>query len=133
MVFCIEPVGTLTACTINVIPNKAMITVTTADSKYSRMTLRGGPMGSASTCASRSRPFDLTERGVNALGSAVVFSSVVMADSFIADIVEVAKRRGQAGLRSSLAVHLFQRRLRGGCFGRFDGWPLTARNATVPL
>jgi len=26
---------------MNVIPNRAMITVTTADSKYSRMTLRG--------------------------------------------------------------------------------------------
>src|SRR5882672_4693325 len=96
MVFCIEPVGTLTAWTMNVIPNKAMITVTTADSKYSRITLRGGPIGSASTFASRSRPLGLTEREVNASGFSVVFSSVAMADSFIADIVEVGKRRGQA-------------------------------------
>src|SRR5438876_6815793 len=98
MVFCIEPVGTLTAWTMNVIPNKAMMTVTTADSKYSRMTLLGGPVGSASTLASRSRPLDRTDREVNALGFSVVFSSVAMAGSFIADIVEVGERRGQAGL-----------------------------------
>src|SRR2546423_12615526 len=96
MVFCIEPVGTLTAWTMNVIPNKAMMTVTTADSKYSRMTLLGGPVGSASTLASRSRPLDRTDREVNALGFSVVFSSVAMAGSFIADIVEVGKLRGQA-------------------------------------
>src|SRR6266404_3859866 len=95
-----DAVGTLTACTMNVIPNKAMMTVTTADSKYSRMTLRGGPADSVSTCASRSRPFDRTDREVKALGFPVVFSSVAMAGSFIADIVEVSKRRGQAGFGS---------------------------------
>jgi hypothetical protein len=47
IVFCIEPVGTLTACTMKVIPNNAMITVTTADSKYSRQTDFGGPFGFA--------------------------------------------------------------------------------------
>src|SRR6185503_14095983 len=45
MVFCIDPVGTFTACTMNVMPNRAMITVTTADSKYSRQTDFGGPFG----------------------------------------------------------------------------------------
>ena len=45
IVFCIDPVGTLTACTTKVIPNRAMITVTTADSKYSRQTDFGGPLG----------------------------------------------------------------------------------------
>ena len=43
----IEPVGTFTACTMKVMPNSAMITVTTADSKYSRQTLFGGPCGLA--------------------------------------------------------------------------------------
>src|SRR5690242_14038617 len=43
IVFCIEPVGTFTACTMNVMPNRAMTTVTTADSKYSRHTVFGGP------------------------------------------------------------------------------------------
>src|SRR2546428_5337057 len=96
-----DAVGTLTACTMNVIPNKAMMTVTIADSKYSRMTLRGGPNGSASTFTSRSRPLDRTDREVNALGFSVGFSSVAMAGSFIADIVEVGKLRGQAGFGSS--------------------------------
>ena len=45
IVFCIEPVGTFTACTMKVIPNSAMMTVTTADSKYSRQTVFGGPLG----------------------------------------------------------------------------------------
>jgi len=45
IVFCIDPVGTFTACTMKVIPNNAMITVTTADSKYSRQTVLGGPFG----------------------------------------------------------------------------------------
>ena len=43
IVFCIEPVGTLTACTMKVIPKSAMMTVTTADSKYSRQMVLGGP------------------------------------------------------------------------------------------
>ena len=45
IVFCIEPVGTFTACTMKVIPKRAMITVTTADSKYSRQMVFGGPTG----------------------------------------------------------------------------------------
>jgi hypothetical protein len=45
IVFCIEPVGTFTACTMKVMPNSAMTTVTTADSKYSRQTDFGGPCG----------------------------------------------------------------------------------------
>ncbi|MNC99398.1 hypothetical protein D3C83_176820 [compost metagenome] len=43
IVFCIDPVGTFTACTMKVMPNKAITTVTTADSKYSRQTVFGGP------------------------------------------------------------------------------------------
>ena len=39
----LDPVGTFTACTMKVTPNKAITTVTTADSKYSRITLFGGP------------------------------------------------------------------------------------------
>src|SRR6266478_4817955 len=81
---------------MNVMPNKAIMTVTTADSKYSRSKPLGGPTGSASTFVSTSRPFDLTGREANGLGFAVVFSSVVMVDSLIADIVEGGKLHGQA-------------------------------------
>src|SRR6185503_909459 len=48
IVFCIDPVGTFTACTTKVIPKSAIITVTTADSKYSRQTDLGGPFGNTS-------------------------------------------------------------------------------------
>src|SRR2546426_6360843 len=48
IVFCMDPVGTFTACTMKVMPNSAMITVTTADSKYSRQMDLGGPLGLAS-------------------------------------------------------------------------------------
>ena len=41
IVFCIDP-WHLTACTTNVM-RRAMIAVTTSDSKYSRSTPRGGP------------------------------------------------------------------------------------------
>jgi len=40
-----DPVGTFTACTMKVMPKRAMITVTTADSKYSRETDFDGPFG----------------------------------------------------------------------------------------
>ena len=43
IVFCIEPVGTATACAIKVIRNKAMITVINPCSKNSRMGDFGGP------------------------------------------------------------------------------------------
>src|SRR5215207_9085734 len=43
IVFCIDPVGTFTACTTNVMPKSAITAVTTRDSKYSRRTLCGGP------------------------------------------------------------------------------------------
>jgi hypothetical protein len=72
---------------MNVIPNKAIMTVTTADSKYSRMTVFGGPAGSAATSTSRSRPFDFTGRGANAsVLSGLV--SVVVARSLIDFIVD---------------------------------------------
>ncbi len=54
IVFCIDPVGTLTAWTTKVMPNSAMITVTTADSKYSRQTDFGGPFGFVSGSGARS-------------------------------------------------------------------------------
>lgn len=110
------------------------MTVTTADSKYSRITLRGSPAGSISTFASRSRPLALTEGEVKASAFSVVFSSVAVADSFIADIVEVGEHSGQAGPESGLvAFHLLQCRLRGGGFGGFDGWTFTTRRSTIPL
>src|SRR6478735_9231601 len=43
IVFCIDPVGTVTACRIKVMPKMAMISVTTKDSKYSRIVDFGGP------------------------------------------------------------------------------------------
>src|SRR6266481_1067295 len=119
---------------MNVIPNKAMMTVTTADSKYSRITLRGGPAGSAPTLVSTSRPLDRTGRELNAPGFWVVFSVVVMVDSLIADIVEVGKLHGQAGFGSALLTfHLFQRRLCRSRLGSLDGWTLSPRRAVVPL
>ena len=78
-------------------PNKAMITVTTADSKYSRMTVLGGPVGSVSTNDSRSRPLGLTGR---ALKTPLLLFSVVIAGSFIEDIVDAGTRDGQARLFS---------------------------------
>src|SRR5882724_3443410 len=89
---------------MKVIPNKAIITVTTADSKYSRITDFGGPAGSVSTSAFglRSRPFGLSERRLKTPAfSSVVFFSVVTTDSFIADIVDVGERYGQANQNSS--------------------------------
>src|SRR6266571_2029828 len=77
-------------------PNKAMITVTTADSKYSRKTVLGGPIGSASTLDSRLRPLGSTDRDPNAVIVSLDLFSVVVADSVIADIVEARKYRGQA-------------------------------------
>jgi len=57
-----DPVGTFTAWTMKVIPNRAMITVTTADSKYSRQTDFGGPLGFVSGCGERACPFRLKSR-----------------------------------------------------------------------
>src|SRR5438876_6313288 len=90
MVFSIEAVGTFTACTMKVIPNNAMMTVTTADSKYSRMTVLGGPTGSASTSTSRSRPLGRTDRAVKASGFSELFFSVVVTGSLIDFIVDGA-------------------------------------------
>jgi hypothetical protein len=54
-------------------PNSAMITVTTADSKYSRQTDFGGPFGFVSGCAGRACPFRLKSRArENDFGSVVV-------------------------------------------------------------
>src|SRR5215207_2601780 len=62
IVFCIDPVGTFTACTMKVIPKSAMITVTTADSKYSRQTDFGGPSGFTGGNGCLSWPFRLKNR-----------------------------------------------------------------------
>jgi hypothetical protein len=66
------------------------------------MTDFGGPEGSASTLSfgSRSRPLGLGERRVKTpVFSSPVFFSVVITDSFIVDIVDVSKYRGQATLQ----------------------------------
>lgn len=62
IVFCMDPVGTFTAWMMKVMPNRAMITVTTADSKYSRQTDFGGPFGFVSGCGARAWPFRLNSR-----------------------------------------------------------------------
>lgn len=54
-----DPVGTLTAWTMKVMPNNAMMTVTTADSKYSRQTDFGGPCGFVWGSGERPCPFRL--------------------------------------------------------------------------
>src|SRR2546425_11009200 len=78
IVFCIEPVGTLTACTIKVIPKRAMITVTTADSKYSRKTDFGGPVGFVSGSGVSLCPLRLKIREkVDVFGSAFVSETLV--------------------------------------------------------
>src|SRR5436190_2256115 len=75
---------------MKVMPNKAMMTVTTADSKYSRMTVLRGPVSfsSFSIFGSSSRPFGRTERGVKTSGFSAVPGSVVVTGSFINDILE---------------------------------------------
>src|ERR1051326_383522 len=78
-------------------PNNAMITATTAESKYWRITFVGGPSGSASTGASRSRPLGLTGRAPKTAGLSL---SVVIADSLIEDIVDAGHDGGQAWLLS---------------------------------
>jgi hypothetical protein len=73
-----EPVGTFTACTMKVMPNSAMITVTTADSKYSRQTDFGGPFGFVSRTVGPSCPLRLkTREKVDVFGSAFVSETVV--------------------------------------------------------
>jgi hypothetical protein len=57
IVFCMDPVGTFTAWTMKVMPKRAMMTVTTADSKYSRQTDFGGPVGFVSGAVDGSCPF----------------------------------------------------------------------------
>src|SRR4051812_42330824 len=99
IVFSMDAVGTLTAWTTNVIPNRAIMTVTTADSKYSRITDFGGPTSfsfSFSIFASPSRPFDRTGRGVNRSGLLAVSLSVVVTESFIDAIVDAQNLYGQA-------------------------------------
>jgi hypothetical protein len=61
MVFCIEPVGTPTVRPMNVMKKTNMMAVWTADSKYSRHTLFGGPNGrGAASGASGSSPASFT-------------------------------------------------------------------------
>jgi hypothetical protein len=80
IVFCIDPVGTFTAWTIKVMPNSAMITVTTADSKYSRQTDFGGPFGFVSGGGTRSCPFRPKSRE-REKGFGSVFVSEVRVDA----------------------------------------------------
>src|SRR5512132_181385 len=78
IVFCIDPVGTLTACTTNVIPKSAMMTVTTADSKYSRHTDLAGPVGLVSGSGVEPCPFRLkTREKADVFGVACVSETLV--------------------------------------------------------
>src|SRR5436190_10951041 len=115
---------------MKVIPNRAMMTVTTADSKYSRTQVLGGPTGSASPFRSRSRPFDRTGRALNASAFSVVSCFVVVAGSVIEFIVDW---RGHAVKQRPRCAHLLQGGLSGSGFGRFDGLSLTTRRAAVPF
>src|SRR5688500_405346 len=78
IVFCMDPVGTFTACTMNVMPKRAMMTVTTADSKYSRQTDFGGPFGGVSGSTDRSWPLRLkTREKADAFGLTFVSETLV--------------------------------------------------------
>src|SRR6185503_555214 len=90
IVFCIDPVGTFTACTMKVMPNSAMMTVTTADSKYSRHTDFGGPCGFTGVCTCLSWPLRLKNRD-NVEGFASVLSGVVVADLVVVRLVAIKK------------------------------------------
>jgi len=62
-------------------PNRAIITVTTADSKYSRKTDFGGPFGFVSISVDASCPLRLkTLENVDVFGSAFVSETVVVFD-----------------------------------------------------
>jgi hypothetical protein len=75
-----EPVGTFTACTMKVMPNRAMITVTTADSKYSRQTDFGGPFGFVSGTGEPPWPLRLKIREkADVFGSTFVSETLVEA------------------------------------------------------
>src|SRR6266581_8610733 len=91
---------------MKVMPKSAMMTVTTADSKYSRIIVFGGP-GSASTFVCRPRPFGLTDREVNTLAFSRVVSSVETVLSIIANIVEAAQHYRQAEENSIAGVLSF--------------------------
>src|SRR5215212_4641716 len=84
IVFCIDPVGTFTACTMKVMPNNAITTVTTADSKYSRQTVFGGPCTGAGGGTFFSWPFRLKRREkVDGFVSVVVSVSAVVTLSVV--------------------------------------------------
>src|SRR6185436_7867324 len=85
---------------MKVMPNSAMMTVTAADSKYSRNMVFGGPTSSGATSTARSRPFGFTSPAVTPSDFSLVFFSVVIVDSLIANIVEAAKQGGQVKFRS---------------------------------
>jgi len=99
IVFCIEPVGTFTACTTNVMPKRAMMAVTTSDSKYSRHTLRGGPGCTGFTSAfdaaatgtvvfstpARGALFPVWPPGVSTGGSSIIVERKSLLIKFIVD------------------------------------------------
>src|SRR5882724_9849714 len=80
IVFCMDPVGTFTAWTMKVMPNRAMITVTTADAKYARQTDLGGPFGFVSGAGEERWPLRLKMREkVDGFGSTFVSDTMVEA------------------------------------------------------
>src|SRR6185437_8470880 len=89
MVFCIEPVGTFTAWTMKVMPNSAMMTVTTADSKYSRQTVLGGPCGFTDGTGCLSWPLRLNRDPVEGFSSSV--SSLVVEILLLVRLVAIQK------------------------------------------
>src|SRR4030095_7978593 len=143
---------------MKVIPNKAMMTVTTADSKYSRMTVLRGPVSfsSFSIFTSRSRPLGCAERGVKTSGLSAVLGSVAVTGSFINDILEGCSAdclvctffrgccadcpagalffRTQTG-KSALhfQFHLLQSRLSGRSFRCLDSLAFAPRGGAIPL
>src|ERR1044072_5033775 len=90
IVFWLEAVGTFAACTMKVIPNSAMMTVTTADSKYSRQTDFGGPCGFTAGNGCLSCPLRLKNRD-DVEGFASVVSGLVVATGLLVRLVAIQK------------------------------------------
>ena len=96
MVFCIDPVGTVTAWRIKVMPKIAIIRVMTNDSKYSRAVDLGGPTGLAAACS-----------GVSFISFSLVLTKYTFRfQRWASRIPSFLRRRRASGLQLALLYHL---------------------------
>src|SRR5689334_13273913 len=137
---------------MKVMPNSAMITVTTADSKYSRQTVFGGPCGFTGGSGCLSWPLRLKNRDtVEGFCSAV--SGLLVEILLVVRLVAIQKHPryvtggGQVisnpkKLTFALVIatgrgifqklHPFECRFRRGCLRRFDRGSFPANTAAIP-